>query len=157
MYQGFEVYSKSLVKTKVAASGTSKTSPPAIPTPSATQTMDSEKTAESTKDDKVDAKEEVEDVEDDDYDIVTKEVSFDVLDVLFCHCNNLKLQEVQHVNAEGIAEEDEEEVLNEEEVIAGLQHMFTEKHGREATPEEVKEWLSAISDLKGSDVIQDGA
>lgn len=63
-------------------------------------------------------------------------------------CHN---QEVKHVNAEG-AEQDEEEAMNEEEIVAGLQLMFTQKHNRAATPDEVAQWMGAISGLDGSPI-----
>ena len=59
------------------------------------------------------------------------------------------------MNAEG--EEESEEMLNQDEVLAGLKAMFSEKHGREATPDEVKQWLDAISGLKSADMIQNNA
>jgi hypothetical protein len=58
---------------------------------------------------------------------------------------------VRNINAEG--EEEPEEELSQEEIVAGLQLMFTEKHGRAANEDEVKEWLGAISGLKGSDFV----
>jgi hypothetical protein len=35
--------------------------------------------------------------------------------------------------------------LDQEEIIAGLQRMFVDKHGRAATEEEVQQWVGAIS------------
>lgn len=59
-------------------------------------------------------------------------------------------EEVVNVSADGVEEE-----LSQEEIIAGLQLMFTEKHGREATPDEVKEWVGTISTLSAADVTGD--
>ncbi|CAE7379280.1 NAA40 [Symbiodinium microadriaticum] len=52
-------------------------------------------------------------------------------------------------DCEGAAQGEEEEglELDQEEIVAGLQTMFREKHGREATDEEVALWMEAVSSL----------
>ena len=130
--QGFEVYSKALGG-KPKSKSTQGVPPLPRPVPSSDTTPASVSVPSSVPGQPVAGVDvpldEDKDEDEEDYDIVSKD-------------------EVQHVNAEG-EEEEEERDLCEEEVVAGLQAMFVEKHGREAGPEEVQQWLEAISGLKG--------